>query len=318
MKRGTRIFIGQKLLEILLTVFIVTVLSFVLMQLSPMDAAEAYAKRVRAWDSEAMVEMLREEMGLNNPLPIQYWNWLKGALRLDFGTSYVNQNAVFPQILSAFSFTAKTILLAGVLEAVLILFWGCLCYVFRKRIAGRILSALCFAAISIPPFFLASTFIDVFAQRLGVITVVGNEGLMRYLPAALCFAIGTSAFFAPLLAGNIEKEMKLDSAYYARCRGLSEHRILFFHALPAALSAILPSFFQMLALSMAGAIVVEQVFSMPGLGYLIMSGVTNRDPPVIHATILLLALVLSFFNILGDLLQRVLNRCTSGANGGVL
>ena len=283
-------------------------ISFVLMQLSPVDAAVALLRRNQAVVTEERLEQVREEMGLNAPLPVQYFRWLKGALRLDFGVSYLNNKAVLGLTMTAFAFTAKVILLAGVLEAGVIILLGSLCYACRKRIAGHILSALCFAAISIPPFFLASSFIDIFAMKLGWITVVGNVGLMRYLPAALCFAIGTSAFFAPLLATSIEKEMGLDSAYYARCRGLPERRILLRYALPTALVSILPSFFQMLALSMAGAIIVEQVFSLPGLGYLIMSGVTNRDPPVIHATILLLALCLSVFNILGDVLRRVLNR----------
>lgn len=315
MKRGTKLFIVQKILELLLTVFIVTVLSFILMQLSPIDAAEAYAQRNHV---QNMVETIREEMGLNDPLPVKYFKWLKGAVKLDFGTSFVDQKAVFPELMSAFSFTAKVILLAGVLEAVAILLLGCLCYACKKRAAGHIISILCFAAISIPPFFLASSLIDVFALKLGVIKVVGNVGLIRYLPASLCFTLGTSAFFAPLLSVNIEKEMKLDSAYYARCRGLSERRILFRYALPTALMAILPSFFQMMALSMAGAIIVEQVFSIPGLGYLIMSGVTNRDPPVVHAAILLLALVLSLFCIFADLLRRILNRRTNGLEGGTM
>lgn len=315
MKRGTLIYILKKIAEIILTVFIVTVLSFVMMKISPVDAAEAYAQRNNIFNNEEAIEDLRETMKLNEPLHVQYLDWLKGAIRLDFGTSYVNQKAVFPQVTSAIYFTAKVILLAGCMEAVSIVLLGGLCYICRKRISGHILSVLCFAAISIPPFFLASTFIDVFAVKFNVITVVGNEGIMRYLPAALCFAIGTSAFFAPLLATNIEKEMNLDSAYYARCRGLSERRILFRYALPTALTSILPSFFQMLALSMAGAIVVEQVFSLPGMGYLIMSGVTNRDPPITHATILFLALVLSLFNIIADIFNRTFNKSASAAEG---
>lgn len=315
MKRGTRVFILKKTIELLLTVFIVTILSFILMQISPVDAAEAYAQRSQTPNNPEAIEALRESMGLNAPLPVQYWNWLQGAVKLDFGVSYVNQQDVFSQVTTAFSFTAKVILLAGCIEAFIIILLGGLCYICRKRISGYILSALCFAAVSIPPFFFASTFIDVFAVKLGIINVVSNSGLLKYLPASLCFVIGTSAFFAPLLAANIEKEMKLDSAYYARCRGLSERRILFRYALPTALASILPSFFQMLALSMTGAIIVEQVFSIPGLGYLIMNGVTNRDPPVIHATILLLALVLSLFNIIADLLNRTLNKGSINTEG---
>lgn len=104
---------------------------------------------------------------------------------------------------------------------------------------------------------------------------------------------------------------------YARCRGMREHRLLFCHALPTALMSIVPNFFQMLALNLAGSIVLEQIFSIPGLGYLIMNGVINRDPPVIHATILLLAICLSMFNILADVIRRWTSHgaALSGGNG---
>lgn len=311
MRRGTRVFIQKKVMELLLTALIVTMISFVLMQLSPIDAAQAYVQRHQVVATDEAIEQTREEMGLNDPLLTQYGRWLKDALHLDFGTSYVDRQDVFQKTTTAFAFTAKVVGLAGCMEIMLIVLLGSLCYICRNRILGYLLSALCFAAISIPPFFLASSYIDFFATKMGWISVVGNTGLMRYLPAALCFTVGTSAFFAPLLATNLDRGMHTDSAYYARCRGLSDKRILFRYALPTAAAAILPTFLQMLALSLAAAIIVEQVFSLPGLGYLIMNAVTNRDPPVIHATILILALALSICNILSDILRRVFDRSGS-------
>lgn len=313
MSRGTRVFILRKVLEVLLTSLIVTMISFGLMKLSPVDAAEAYLQRNMTPITAESLEQVRTEMGLKDPLPVQYFHWLKNAVRGDFGRSYVNNVDVLQQELSAFFFTFRIILLAGAIEAVLSVLIGCLCYLCRKRIAGHLISALCFAAISVPSFFLASQYIDIIVVKLGIGSVVGNTGLMRFLPAALCFVPGTSAFFGPLIATNITAQMALDSAEYARCRGLSERRILLRHAVPSALVSIIPSFFQMLALNLAGAIVIEQVFSIPGLGYLILSGITNRDPPVIHATILLLALSLSVFNILADVIRRVISHSTDSA-----
>ncbi len=310
MTRGTKVFIGRKVFEVILTALIVTIISFGLMKLSPVDAATAYLQRNQTPVTAGNLERVRTAMGLNRPIAVQYLSWLKNALRGDFGRSYVNSKDVLLQELSAFSFTARVILLAGFLEAALIVLIGCLCYLCRNRVLGHLVSALCFAAISIPPFFLASQYIDVVVVKLGLGSVVGNTGLMRFLPAALCFVPGTSAFFGPLFASSITAQMALDCADYARCRDFSEKRILLRHAVPSALISIIPSFFQMLALNLAGAIVIEQVFSIPGLGYLILSGVTYRDPPVIHATILLLALTLSLFNILADVVRRIISHST--------
>ena len=317
MSRGSRVFILRKILEIFLTVLIVTMISFVLMKLSPVDAAEAYLRRNQTPITAETLQKTRDDMGLSLPLPVQYMNWLKAAIKGDFGRSFTNNKPVLQMTVTAFLLTAKIILLAGLIEAAFIVLLGALCYLFHGRLAGHLLSALCFAAISIPPFFLASEYIDVIVVRLGVGSVVGNTGIMRFLPAALCFVPGTSAFFGPLLATNIAREMATDSADYARCRGMSEQRLLFRHALPAALISIVPNCFQMLALNLAGAIVLEQIFSIPGLGYLIMNGVVNRVPPVIHATILLLAVCLSLFNILADVIRRWTSHgaVLSGGNG---
>ena len=125
------------------------------------------------------------------------------------------------------------------------------------------------------------------------------------------YGCGTVDLFSPMLANNIQKEMEQDSAFYARCRGLSEGKILLRYALPSAVVTLLPSFCQMLGLCMAGSAIVERVFSLPGLGYLIIDSVLYRDSPVIHATILFLAFSLVMFNILSDILRRILQRDAS-------
>lgn len=126
------------------------------------------------------------------------------------------------------------------------------------------------------------------------------------MPPAICISLTNIAFFSQMLAQAIEKGMNEESAFYARCRGLSERRIMFFHAFPQAITELLPSFMQVVGLTLAGAIIVERIFSLPGLGYLIIESVLNRDPPMIHASIVYLAFAIAVFNVLADLLQRIL------------
>ena len=215
MSKATRRFIVNKVLEMLITLVVVTLISFLLVRLSPIDPAEAYARRSFAAFSftDEQMEALREDMGLNDPLPVQYVTWVRDALHLDFGKSFVSGQLIF----------------------------------------------LCIAGVSIPSFFFASTYLDIFAVKLGLTSVAGNTGLMRYLPAAVCIGIGCIALFSPMLANNIQKEMEQDSAFYARCRGLSEGKILLRYALPNAVVTLLPSFCQMLGLCMAGSAIVERV-----------------------------------------------------------
>ena len=305
MKKGTRVFIFKKILELILTLLIVTIISFILIRISPIDPAEAYARRNAFAITEGTIENLREEMGLNKPLVVQYFNWIKGTLHLDFGTSYVNGRDVFLDVSNAFFITANIVLIAALIQAVGTLLVGSICYLLRNKWFSKLLDLICIAGISIPAFFFASTFIDVFAVEFRWLKVAGNEGFMRFFPAALCLAISGIAFFGQLLSSGIQRAMNEDSAVYCRCRGLTENRILIFHALPKAVSSLIPNFMQMMGLCMAGSMIVERIFSLPGLGYLIIDSVLYRDSPVIHATILILAFSLVAFNILSDLFKRV-------------
>ena len=275
MSKATRRFIVNKVLEMLITLVVVTLISFLLVRLSPIDPAEAYARRSFAAFSftDEQMEALREDMGLNDPLPVQYVTWVRDALHLDFGKSFVSGQPVFEKVTTAIGITVTIVLISAVIQAVFILLFGCLCYLTRKRMIGHALIFLCIAGVSIPSFFFASTYLDIFAVKLGLTSVAGNTGLMRYLPAAVCIGIVCIALFSPMLANNIQKEMEQDSAFYARCRGLSEGKILLRYALPNAVVTLLPSFCQMLGLCMAGSAIVERVFSLPGLGYLIIDSV---------------------------------------------
>ena len=117
LQTGTRNFILRKLCECMLTLFIVTVISFVLMKISPIDPAVAQAQRLMNATPEYIAQ-LREEMGLNDPLPMQYIRWLKDAVHLDFGTSIVNGRNVYSEVTQAFLFTLTTVLLAMIIEAI--------------------------------------------------------------------------------------------------------------------------------------------------------------------------------------------------------
>ena len=205
MKKLIHSFTARKILELLLTLLIVTFLSFLLVKLSPVDAAEAYARRTFMLYTPEQLDELREEMGLNQPLLVQYGTWVGNALHLDFGTSLVNGRSVLGEVSRAMGVTLSIVLIAAVIEAVGILLVGSLCYWCRRKWAHLLLVFVCIVGVSIPPFFLASSFLDVFAVRFGWISVASSTGLMRYLPAAICLAVGGIALYSQLLSKNIER-----------------------------------------------------------------------------------------------------------------
>lgn len=316
MPRQTARYLGRKLAMVLLTLFLVTLLSFLLMRLSPVDPATAYVKRHSAIATEEQIEAARIELGLDKPLPVQYLRWVRDALRGDLGISLGTGKPVAEELSKTVPVTVTVTALCAVVMGIGAVFVGTLLYLSRSRGLGKLLSVLAIIGISLPPFYLATVFLDVFAIKWGLISVAGNTGIARFLPAALCLSLSAICFYGQLLADSLRREMEQDYAFYARCRGLSESRILVCHALPHALVDLLPSFAQMLGLCLAGAAIVERVFSLSGLGYLIIDAVVRRDSPVIHASVLLLAGALVLLDTAAELLQRWLQRDVRAKEAG--
>lgn len=292
--------------EILVTFLVVTLLSFLLMRLSPVDPATAYAKRSTVNPTVEQIETIRTQMGLDKPLLNQYGLWLKNAMKLDFGKSLVSGKPVIEEIMLSIPITFNVVIISALIQILMIIVLGCLVYFLKDKKMGFVLRFMMIAGLSIPGFYIASVYLDIFAVKYNLISVAGNQGIMKYVHPAICLAIPSIMFYSRLLAIYISKEMDEEYVFYARYRGLSETRILVSHSLPHSIIALVPSFMQNIGLTIAGGAIIERVFSLPGIGYLIIDSVVNRDSPMIHLTILYLAFVLVITNILSDICQRLL------------
>lgn len=302
--------------EMVITFLIITILSFVLMRLSPIDPATAYAKRNSAVVTEEQIEAIRLKLGMDKPLVVQYLVWIKNALHLDFGISLGTGHPVTEEIGKAIPLTLSVVGIAAIIMILGTLIFGCIQYVCKGNVIGKTLSFLSIVGISIPPFYIGILLINTFAVKLEWLNVSGNNGLLRFLPAAICLSIVGISFYSRLLADNLEREMKEDYVMYARFRGLTEMRILVLHALPNSIVNLVPNFMQMLGLCLASAAIIERVFCLPGIGYLIIHGVINRDAPLIHATILCLALAIIILDIISSLIQHLLQKNKALQGGG--
>ena len=253
--------------------------------------------------TQEQIDEARVMLGLDKPLPVQYFDWVVDALHMDFGISLGTGNPVTEELAKTVPVTLTVVAYSAVIMSLGVLGVGILGYLWRQKTGGMILSFLTMLGISVPGFYLGTAFIDLFAVRLGWISVSGNSGFARYFPVALCLSVLGICFYGQMLAASLEREMEQDYAMYLRCRGLREGRILLFHAFPHAVVDLLPSFAQMLGLCLANAAIVERVFSLSGLGYLIIDAVVKRDSPVIHAAVLVLALTLVLLDTAAELLQ---------------
>lgn len=302
-----RKYILRKLFELIFTLFFVTLLSFLLMRLSPVDPAAAYAKRMIGSPTQEQIETIRVLLGFDRPLLVQYGRWVMNLLQFDLGTSLANGHDVWTDIATAFPKTLEIVFLASIFQVILIAAVSCIAFLLPWKVPKTVLRVICILGVSVPSFYLATVYLDYFAVQKSLISVAGNTSFLSYLSPAICIGVFGASFYTPMLMDALEHESNEDYGFYARCRGLSESRLLFFHFLPRAAVGLIPNFLQSIGLALANATIIEQIFSIPGFGYLIVNHVLDRDTPMIHAEVLFLAMAIALCNISADLIQLVIH-----------
>jgi peptide/nickel transport system permease protein len=303
--------IGQRLLLGVLTLFIISVVIFGATELLPGDLARELLGQSA---TEETLAALREQLGLNDPAPLRYWNWLAGVLQGDFGMSMATQKPISELVGARLGNTLFLALYAAALAVPFALLLGVLAALWRNSIFDRASNVLALTAISFPEFFVAYTLIFWLAQsglfpsmvRITGSTTTGDLLYMAFLPALTLTLVVTAHMMRMTRAAIINL---LASPYIemARLKGMSPIRVVLRHAVPNALAPIINVVALNLAYLITGVVVVEVVFVYPGLGQLMIDAVSNRDIAVVQAIALIFASAYVLLNLLADVLSTITN-----------
>jgi peptide/nickel transport system permease protein len=308
MNRIARRYLRKKTIELLLTIFIVTLLSFLLMRMGAVDPATAYAKRSIGNPTQEQIEQIRIKLGFDKSLIIQYAQWMWNLIHLDLGTSLGNGRLVWGEISMALPKTLRIVILSSVIQSLGIILISSIFFLLPYKLPKKIIRAICIIGISVPSFYVATVYLDFFAVKKNLISVSGNTTWTSSFSPAFCLGIFCISFYVPMLLDELKKESEEDYALYLRSMGFSETLILFKHLLPKAVLGLVPSFMLNIGLCLVDAMIIERVFSVPGFGNLIINAVLERDSPMIHASVFFLALILSICYILSDLIGWKIQR----------
>ncbi|MEU9346930.1 ABC transporter permease [Streptomyces sp. NPDC048278] len=294
------------------TLFLSSVLVFLAVQALPGDVATQILGKDATPDA---VAALREQLGLDRPAWERYFDWIKGALHGDFGTSLVSGKGVGGQV-ALYLGNSALIAVVTVLFAVTgSLVLGVLAGLYRDRWPDHLISTVSLVGMSVPEFVVATVLVLVFSVALPwfpAVVLYGPEASVgQLLPAvwlpALALAVVMAAYIVRMARTSVIDVMAGEYVTTARLKGLSTWRIVTRHALP---SALLPTL-HVIALNVAwlagGVAVVENVFNYPGIGKLMLSSVQNRDLPVIQAIALVSAVIYVVCNLAADLGAMALN-----------
>jgi peptide/nickel transport system permease protein len=300
-------YVARRALLAVPTLFLVALAVFVLVRLVPGDPAQVI---LGEGGDVAALAALRIELGLDRPLPVQFALWLKAALVGDFGISLMTGEPVTQTILDRFAVSAPVVFAAMAIATAVSVAGGLLAASRQNRFTDVAVVTLATVALSVPTFWLGLLLLLVFGIELGWVPVVGYASFAedplaaaRYLILpVLTLAIVEAGVLTRMMRASSLDVMRLDYVLHARAKGFSGARIMRRHVFPNAFAPTLTLVGLMLGNLLGGIAVVETVFTLPGLGRLMVDAVLARDYPVIQGCLLFAALLYMLCNLLVDLI----------------
>ena len=304
-----RTYLG-KALNFFTTLFLVTLVTFLTFQVLPGDPATAI---LGAEAEEAQIIQKRAELGLDQSLYIRYFKWIGGALHGDLGNSYRYDQKVFDLIKGSLKTTAALAFLSLLITVVLGLFFGILFAATAKNKFFIALSTISQIWVSIPSFCTGILLILVFTVTFNLLPSVDYNGPSSLILPSFAIALGSSSILCRYIKTSIENELKQDYVRTARSKGLNETQVIFRHVLRNALLPSITTLGLITADIFGGSLIVEKVFSLPGIGSLIIKSISDRDFPLIQGLTLYLAFLTLFCNFAVDMLYSIIDPRTKSS-----
>ncbi|MEW9077600.1 nickel ABC transporter permease [Terrisporobacter glycolicus] len=294
-------YVIKRLITLIPVLIGVSIIAFLLVRIMPGDAATAYLNAVNIPVTDKNLEIAMVNLGLDKPIMSQYFNWLGNVLKFDFGSSYISKELVSVELLSGLKYTIS-------------LAFASLLWLFTISVPLGIYSAthaggkvdnigrvFSFVGSSMPSFWLGFLLVQFFSIKMEILPVSGAEKFSNIILPSLTLAFGYVPTYSRILRNSLLENMKSPAVTYARARGINERKILFNHVIQNSLIPIITSLGMNFGGMLSGSLIVENVFSWPGIGRMITGAISQRDYPMIQGYIILMAIIFIISNLMADL-----------------
>ncbi|EAR0948230.1 glutathione ABC transporter permease GsiC [Salmonella enterica] len=297
-------YVLKRLLGLIPTLLIVAVLVFLFVHLLPGDPARLIAGP----EADAQViALVRQQLGLDQPLHVQFWRYIIHVLQGDFGTSMVSRRPVSEEIASRFLPTLWLTITSMIWAVLFGMAIGIAAAVWRNRWPDRVGMTLAVTGISFPAFALGMLLMQIFSVDLGWLPTVGADSWQHYILPSLTLGAAVASVMARFTRSSFVDVLSEDYMRTARAKGVSETWVVLKHGLRNAMIPVVTMMGLQFGFLLGGSIVVEKVFNWPGLGRLLVDSVDMRDYPVIQAEVLLFSLEFILINLVVDVLYAAIN-----------
>ncbi len=301
-------YVAKRIAQAIPTLLGVSFISFLLLHLFPGDPAEIILTIISGSEpSYAEIQRFRREMGFDKPLLVQYIHWLSNALRGNFGVSWTEGKPVMEIIMQRFPASAELFFTTFAISLAFATLLGILSAMYRDRAVDHFCRIFSLLGISIPSFWLGLILIWIFSVKLHLLPAFGYGGIEHLILPVVTWSFSFMAIKTRFVRSCLLEALSQDYVVTARAKGLRERVVVLRHALRNALIPIVTYFSLSIHHLIIGSIMVEVVFSWPGLGSLLVESVFKRDFPVVQALVFLSGVTFIVVNLIVDLLYVVID-----------
>ena len=306
-------YIIKKIITLIIALLLISIVIFLAFSVLPADASVA---KLGTDATPERIAALREQLGLNDPLFVRYFSWLKGAVQLDFGESFQYTGIRVVSLLSQRIGTSAMLSVISFLMIIIVSLPAGIFSAKRRSAAGRaVMTATVHVLMGVPSFFFGVLITYLFSIVLkwfsiGRFTAPSQDfwsSAYYLLFPAVAIALPKIAMTVKFLTASIRAELHKDYVRTAYAKGCSRNQVFYGHVLKNALVPVITFLGIIIAEIAAGSIVVEQVFSVPGIGTLLITAITNRDYPVVEAVVLLIAALIIIINFFVDIIYKLID-----------
>ena len=293
----------KRLLQLIPTLIIVSFIVFSMVRLIPGDPITLlYGLSESGGADEEYLDYMRDQYGLNDPLVVQYANWIGKIFKGDLGTSLYTHKPIITELANRYKNTIILAVGGTVVGSLVGMVFGIIAAINHNKFGDNVIMVLSMLAVSTPSFFLAMLLMLFFSLKLGWLPSLGLKGPAYAVLPILTLGLGAVGMISRTTRSSMLDVINQDYIRTSRSRGIANNKIVFVHALRNALIPVLTAIGLRFGHLLAGAALVETVFSIPGLGRFMVDGISNRDYPVVQSTVLIFAVTFVVVNTIVDLL----------------
>ncbi|MGL5437684.1 MAG: ABC transporter permease [Lachnospiraceae bacterium] len=255
----------------------------------------------------AVIEKVSKEMGLDQPMYVQFFKYIWNALHGDFGTSYRLNRNVTGIIMDAFPNTVKLSVCAAVVAWIIGITAGIIAAIRQNKLLDRLFMAGALMGVSMPVFMTALVLQYIFAFKFKWFPVSGFDSMKAMVLPAIVLGWNSAGSIARMTRSNLVEIMQNDFIRTARAKGLREYQVIISHALKNAMLPVVTMMALQISSMLSGAVLTESVFGIPGIGRLAVNAIETRDMPLLQGTVLFTTVLIILGNLVADLLYNVLD-----------